>query len=48
VREVDDGRIWVGFMGLEAVLKLVDKPEVHALGRQMRAHLERVRNALAR
>lgn len=48
VREEDDGRIWVGFMDPEAVLKLVDKPEVHALGKEVRARLERVRDALNR
>ncbi|GIX26878.1 MAG: hypothetical protein KatS3mg123_0759 [Burkholderiales bacterium] len=48
VREENDGRIWVGFMDPEAVLKLVDKPEVHALGKEVRARLERVRNALKR
>ncbi|MEW5707446.1 MAG: DUF302 domain-containing protein [Pseudomonadota bacterium] len=48
VREEDDGRIWVGFMDPEAVLKLVDKPEVHALGKEVRARLERVRDALKR
>ena len=46
VREEPDGRIWVGFMDPEAVLKLVDKPEVHALGKEVRAKLERVQNSL--
>ena len=46
VREEADGRIWVGFMDPEAVLKLVDKPEVHALGKEVRARLERVQNSL--
>lgn len=40
MREEDDGRIWVGFMDPDAVLKLVDKPEVHALGEEVRARLE--------
>lgn len=48
VREEDDGRIWVGFMDPEAVLKLVDKPDVHTLGKEVRARLERVRDALKR
>lgn len=48
VREEDNGRIWVGFMDPEAVLKLVDKPEVHTLGKEVRARLERVRDALKR
>jgi uncharacterized protein (DUF302 family) len=46
LREEDDGRIWVGFMDPEAVLKLVDKPEVHALGKEVRARLQRVCNSL--
>jgi uncharacterized protein (DUF302 family) len=46
VREEADGRIWVGFMDPEAVLKLVDRPEVHALGKEVRARLERVRDSL--
>jgi uncharacterized protein (DUF302 family) len=46
VREEPDGRIWVGFMDPAAVLKLVDKPEVHALGKEVRAKLERVQNSL--
>ncbi len=33
-------------MDPEAVLKLVDKPEVHTLGKEVRARLERVRDAL--
>ena len=46
VREEEDGRVWVGFMDPEAVLKLVDKPEVHALGREVRARLQRVCDGL--
>lgn len=46
VREEDDGKIWVGFMDPDTVLKLVDKPEVHALGKEVRAKLERVRDSL--
>ncbi len=46
VREEDDGRIWVGFMDPEAVLKLVNKPEVAAVGKEVKARLERVRDAL--
>ena len=34
VREEDDGTITVAFMDPEAVLQLVDKPEVHALGKK--------------
>lgn len=46
VREEDDGRVWVGFMDPETVLKLVDKPEVHALGKEVRARLQRVCDSL--
>ncbi len=46
VREEADGRVWVGFMDPEAVLKLVERPEVHALGKEVRAKLERVQNSL--
>ena len=42
VREEVDGTITVAFMDPEAVLQLVDKPEVHALGREVRALLQRV------
>ena len=42
VREEADGTIWVGFMDPEAVLKLVEKPDVHALGKEVRARLQRV------
>ncbi|MBM3357809.1 MAG: DUF302 domain-containing protein [Betaproteobacteria bacterium] len=46
VREDDDGKVTVGFMDPEAVLNLVDKPEVHALGKEVRARLQRVCAAL--
>ena len=46
VREEDDGRIWIGFMDPEAVLELVDKPEVHVLGKEVRARLQRVCDSL--
>jgi uncharacterized protein (DUF302 family) len=46
VREEDDGSIWVGFMDPDAVLKLVDKPEVHALAKEVRARLQRVCDSL--
>jgi uncharacterized protein (DUF302 family) len=42
VREEADGTITVAFMDPEAVLQLVDKPEVHALGKEIRALLQRV------
>jgi uncharacterized protein (DUF302 family) len=42
VREEADGTITVSFMDPAAVLQLVDKPEVHALGREVGALLHRV------
>ncbi|RPJ44078.1 MAG: DUF302 domain-containing protein [Betaproteobacteria bacterium] len=46
VREEEDGKIWVGFMDPEVVLKLVNHPAVLALGQEVKAKLERVRNSL--
>lgn len=46
VREEADGRIWVGFMDPEAVLGLVDKPEIREVGGEVRARLKRVCDAL--
>ena len=42
IREEADATITVAFMDPEAVLQLVDKPEVHALGKQVREILQRV------
>ena len=42
VREEADATITVAFMDPEIVLQLVDKPEVHALGKEVRALLQRV------
>ncbi len=42
VREEDDGVITVAFMDPEVVLQLVDKPEAHVLGKEVRTLLERV------
>ncbi len=42
VREEIDGTITVAFMDPEVVLQLVDKPEVHAIGKEVRALLQRV------
>ena len=42
VREEIDGTITVAFMDPEAVLQLVDKPEVDAIGKEVRALLQRV------
>ncbi len=46
VREEANGEVTVAFMDPEAVLKLVDKPEVHAVGKQVRALLQRVCDSL--
>ncbi len=46
VREEGDGSVSVLFMDPEAVLGLVDKPEVTALGSQVRERLLRVADAL--
>ncbi len=45
-REEADGTITVAFMDPEAVLQLVDKPVVHALGKEVRALLQRVSASL--
>ncbi len=42
VREEDDRSITVSFMDPEAVLKLVDKPEVSDIGTEVRALLQKV------
>ena len=42
VREEADGTITVAFMDPQVVLQLVDKPEVHALGKEVRILLQRV------
>lgn len=47
VREGEDGRIVVSFMDPEAVLGIVGNRELSALGREVRARLERVGAALA-
>ena len=46
VREEADGTITVAFMDPAVVLQLVDKPEVHALGKEVRALLQRVSASL--
>ena len=46
VREENNGKIWVGFMDPDAVLKLVDSPDVQALSKEVKARLERVRDSL--
>lgn len=47
VREMADGGIHVSLMDPAAVLKLVDKPEIHALATEVGARLRRVHDALA-
>jgi len=42
VREEEDGSVTVSFMDPEAVLKLVDNPEVGALATEVRSRLDRV------
>lgn len=46
VREEADGTITVAFMDTDVVLKLVDKPEIQALGKEVRALLQRVCTSL--
>lgn len=47
VRDEGNGTTRVSFMDPAAVLGLVDRPEVHELGAQVRAKLMRVRDAVA-
>ena len=47
VREEDDGSVTVGFMDPAAVLALVDVEGIGALAGEVRARLERVRDAVA-
>jgi len=47
VREDDDGSVVVGFMDPLEVLGLVRRPELEALGAEVKGRLERVRDALA-
>ena len=46
VREEDDGSVTVGFMDPEAVLGLVDNPEIGVLAKEVRQRLDRVRASL--
>lgn len=45
-REEENGEIWVGFMDTDVVLKLVNNLAVHAVGKEVRASLERIRDSL--
>ena len=47
VRAEADGRTTIGFMDPAAVLQLVDDPEVHELGKEVRERLVRVCDSLA-
>lgn len=46
IREGDNGSMTVAFMDPKAVLQLVDRPEIAELAGEVRAKLERVRDAL--
>lgn len=46
VREEADGTVVVAFMDPEAVLQLVDRPEVALLAAEVRGRLNRVRDAV--
>lgn len=46
IREEEDGAITVAFMDPAAVLALVDRPDIAAVATEVRARLERVRDAL--
>lgn len=46
VREEADGKITVAFMDPSAVLKLVDKPGIEELAKEVRGRLERVRDVV--
>jgi uncharacterized protein (DUF302 family) len=46
VREEDDGSVTVAFMDPEAVLSLVDNPEVGVLAKEVRERLNRVQASL--
>ena len=47
VREESDGSVTVAFMDPQAVLQLVDNPDVGTLAAEVRAKLDRVRDLLA-
>ncbi len=46
VREEADKKVTVAFMDPVAVLQLVERDEVHELGKEVRSRLERVRDSL--
>lgn len=47
VRELEDGGIGVDFMDPQAVLQLVESPEIPEIAREVRERLWRVRGALS-
>jgi len=47
VRELEDGRIGVDFMDPQAVLQLVENPQVPEIAREVQERLMRVRDALS-
>lgn len=47
VRELDNAEISVDFMDPRAVLRLVDNPDITDIAAEVRARLERVRDALS-
>ena len=47
VRQMADGNIHVAFMDPTAVLKLVDKPEIHELAAEVGKRLQRVHDSLS-
>ncbi len=47
LREEEDGSITVGFMDPAAVLSLVERPDIGQLAGEVRARLERVRDAIS-
>jgi len=46
VREEENGSVTVAFMDPQAVLDLVEQPGIHELAGEVKARLERVRDAL--
>lgn len=46
VRQEEDGSVAVGFMDPEAVLSIVNRDDIADLAKEVRARLERVRDAL--
>jgi uncharacterized protein (DUF302 family) len=47
VREEENGEVTVAFMDPEAVLQLVERPDIAELASQVRQRLNRVRDAVA-